>query len=476
MKTRHVLTLVGLILITVLALSVTWEFALEDLLAPLFSDDYAPESPYERWEFVVVATAFAGLALAIPTLVLLRLIAQRRRAEEELRRAKTEAERANLAKSRFLAAASHDLRQPLHAMGLFLSLLGKGGRGEDEDRELIDKVRASHQALDRLFGALLDISRLEAGVVAPEITNFAVSNLLEGLTAEFEPQAMGKGLELRVVASDAVVRSDPVLLERIVRNLVRNAVRYTESGRVLLGCRRRHSALRIEVWDTGQGIPDDQIDEVFREFRRLPGAAADRGDALGLGLAIVDRMARLLDHPIDVVSVPGKGSMFAVEVPLAGWKAAAARARAPAESEGATGATIVVVEDEASVLDVTRKVLEGWGHRVIAAESADTALAALATLDGLPDAVIADYDLGPRLTGSEAVRRIRAALGSNIPAAIMTGDGASAGLREAREEGCQVLLKPFLPKDLRALLDTMLRQAGGRPRAAEGGAQRRAAG
>jgi signal transduction histidine kinase len=218
-------------------------------------------------------------------------------------------------KSSFLVGASHDLRQPLHAMGLFVSLL----RAQTKDPErsiLVDRIATSLDAVNRLFDSLLDLSRLEASAITPTFSDFPVSDLLNRMIGEFAPQAQIKGLELRAVSCDVVIRSDSTLLESILRNLLSNAVRYTPSGRILLGCRRRGGKLAIVVWDTGVGIPEGQIETVFHEFQRLPQNTETREAGLGLGLAIVDRLARLLGHRVEVGSRPGIGSMFAIEVGL----------------------------------------------------------------------------------------------------------------------------------------------------------------
>ena len=242
-------------------------------------------------------------------------ITERKLDEVVLRKAIDTAEQASRSKSSFLVGASHDLRQPLQAMGLFVSLL----RAQTEDpgrASLVEKIATSLDAVNRLFDSLLDISRLEASAITPVYSDFPVDDLLDRMIGEFVPQAQAKGLELRAVSCGAVIRSDPALLESVLRNLLSNAVRYTPSGRILLGCRRRGGKLWIAVWDTGVGIPEEQIETVFREFHRLPQNTETREAGLGLGLAIVERLTRLLDHRIEVVSWPGTGSMFAVEVGL----------------------------------------------------------------------------------------------------------------------------------------------------------------
>lgn len=239
------------------------------------------------------------------------------RADEVARRERDAAEAANRAKTRFLAAASHDLRQPLQALAMFVTVLS-GRDHSPANRKVIDRIEDSLAATDALLSSLLDISKLEAGMVVPAVAEVPAERLLRRMAEEFAPQAQRTGLTLRLVPCRAVLRTDAALLERILRNLLSNAIRYTEQGGILIGCRRRGARLSIEVWDTGPGIPPDQCEAVFREFHRLGQTSRDGHQGLGLGLAIVQRLSHLLDHPVTLRSVPFKGSVFAVEVPLAG--------------------------------------------------------------------------------------------------------------------------------------------------------------
>jgi signal transduction histidine kinase len=279
-----------------------WTIAFDDTEIALRIIIQVPEESRESWTRLLVMTED---------------ITDRMQDEAALREAKNAAEQSAQSKSRFLAGASHDLRQPLYAMGLFLSLLASQVKNP-EGVALVAKTAASLESLNRLFESLLDISRLESSTITPAISDLPVDDLLERMVVEFAPQAEDEGLELRAVPCSAVIRSDPTLLESVLRNLLSNAVRYTRSGRILLGCRRRGSKLRIEVWDTGIGIPDDQLDSIFQEFHRLPQSSATREVGLGLGLAIVERISRLLGHRVEVSSTPDKGSVFAIEVALAG--------------------------------------------------------------------------------------------------------------------------------------------------------------
>jgi signal transduction histidine kinase len=364
---------------------------------------------------------------------------------------------ANLAKSRFLAAASHDLRQPLHALGLFVAEL-RAQSLSAESLPIVERIDASVAAMNELFSALLDISKLDAGVLAPELTDFPIAQLLVRLEATFAAAARAKGLSLRVVTSSAWVRSDVILLERILLNLVANAVRYTADGGVVVGCRRRGGQLRIEVWDSGPGIPDDQRRDIFGEFYQLAGPERDRHAGLGLGLAIVDRLGRLLDHPIALTSTLGKGSCFAVLVP-----AVAARTADPAPSlpqpaiASLAGTLVVVIDDDALVLEAMGRLLRSWDCRVVSADSASAVLAALGH-DGRPDLIISDYRLSHGQTGIETIEQLRAALRRPIPAFLISGDTDPERLRDARAGGYHLLHKPVRPMALRAMVSQLLKQ------------------
>ena len=351
-----------------------------------------------------------------------------------------EAAEARISEIRFLAAASHDLRQPMHALGLFLQALRQGKLGERE-RQLVDNMGESFNAMDGLFSALLDVSRLDAGVVEPRITTFPVTRLLDRMRNEYAAQAAAKGLALSVRPCRAFVRSDPVLLEEIVGNCLSNAIRYTTAGRVLVGCRRVSAAeLRIEVWDTGPGIPGDKQREVFREFVQLGNAERDRRRGLGLGLAIVDRVSRLLEHKIDLRSIPGRGSGFRVHVPIGRME----DAEAPEADEARgvapfAGRFVVVVDDEPAVLEAMASLLTEWGFKVATADSGAMILGKLANASSRPDLILCDYRLRNGESGIEVIRDIRDEFNEEIPAALITGDTGPDRLKEARESGLPLL-------------------------------------
>jgi two-component system CheB/CheR fusion protein len=374
-------------------------------------------------------------------------ITERQRVNEALEAARRVAEQANLGKSRFLAAASHDLRQPLQTLSLVRGILAKRIKDESGSR-LVAKLEETLSAMSGMLNTLLDINQLEAGIVRPEIVEFPIGSLLDRLKTEFSYHVTTKQLGWRVVASDLNVRSDPRLLEQMLRNLLANAVKYTERGKVLLGCRRRGDKLRIEVWDTGIGIPAGQLEAIFEEFHQLDNAARERNRGLGLGLSIVQRISDLLGNAVDVRSWPNRGSVFAVEVPLAENKHLAPSAAKRMEAmAGPTGA-ILIVEDDPAVREMLEMLFEGEGHRTTAAAGANEALALAARGALQPDVIIADYNLPGDLTGAEVIVRLREMLRRDIPAIILTGDISSDTLRKIADAGCLHLSKPAEPETL----------------------------
>ena len=389
------------------------------------------------------------------------LAANLNRMNDELGRLYQQLEAANLAKSRFLAAASHDLRQPLHALNLFVAQLRTETDPAERSR-VTAQIDAAVTAMNDLFNALLDISKLDAGVLAPDVTAFPLAHLLQRIERTFAPAAREKGLRLRILPSKAWVSSDSILLERILLNLVSNAIRYTDRGGVLVGCRRRGREVRIEVWDSGIGIPADQRENIFGEFYQLAASERDRRGGLGLGLAIVDRLCRLLDHRLELTSTLGKGSRFAVSLPMAAApRESVEHATGPrAIPDPVSGSLIVVIDDDALALDAMRGLLRRWGCFVVTAESESAALASLADDDRRPDLIISDYRLADGHTGIEAIQRLRSALRAPIPAFLITGDIAPERLGEASANGLHLLHKPVGPMALRAMLNQMLKGNG----------------
>jgi signal transduction histidine kinase/CheY-like chemotaxis protein len=368
-------------------------------------------------------------------------------------------ELANQAKTRFLAAASHDLRQPLQALGLFVAQL-RARMDATERRRVIERIDAALAAMNELFNALLDVSKIDAGGLTPDLSEFPVARLLKRIEQTFAEAAHEKELSLRVLPSRAWVRSDFILLERIVLNLVSNAVRYTSRGGIMVGCRRRGGELRIEVWDTGVGIPPDQHRNIFGEFYRLGERDCDQRAGLGLGLAIVDRLCRLLGHPITVASTVGRGSRFTVAVPTVAARAEVVALRAPmrAPLDSSHGKLVVAMDDDPLVLDGMRGLFRSWGCRVVTGTGAAAALAGLAGHDEPPDLIISDYRLPDGSTGIEAIAQLRSAFSSPIPAFLISGDVSPERLREARASGFHLQHKPVDPMLLRAMFNQLLRK------------------
>jgi signal transduction histidine kinase len=366
-----------------------------------------------------------------------------------LERAKGEADAANISKTKFLAAASHDILQPLNAARLYVtSLIERGGR---EDRKLVDNIDASLEAVEEIFGALLDMSRLDTGALRPEFASFRIDELMRQIELEFAPLAAAKGLDLTFVPSGLVVRSDRRLLRRLIQNLVSNAIKYTPEGRVLVGCRRRADHLRIDVYDTGVGIPQSRWRDIFVEFHRLDqGARIARG--LGLGLSIVERLARVLDCTIELESEAGRGSHFMATVA----RSDAAPIELPPREETRidpgqlAGITALCIDNEPSVLDGMETLLRSWGCEVIKAPDLGTALASISQSLLIPNGLLVDYHLD-RGNGIEAIVELRRRYG-DLPAILITADRSPAVREEARAEGIQVLHKPIKPAALRALL------------------------
>jgi CheY-like chemotaxis protein/two-component sensor histidine kinase len=395
---------------------------------------------------------------------IVRDITQRKRTEQDLRAAKDEAERARLAQSKFLAAVSHDLRQPVQALTLFTSALGAKISGAPASA-LLDDMRGSVEALDMLLDALLDISSLDAGTVVPHETTFSLATLLERLAGEFAIQASQKEIGLRVVPTSAIVRTDPTLLYRVLQNFVSNAVRYTSQDGILIGCRRRGRKLRVEVVDSGIGIPEDLHQEIFKEFFQIGNPERDRTQGLGLGLAIVQRLSRLLHCPVTVRSREGRGAAFGIEVPVVGFNKMAniVPLRRASSEQALPGKDLVsVIDDEASVLKGLRLVVENWGYTVLAARTELEAVNILNGRNQAPDVIIADYRLRGICNGAQVVAHIRQTFGRPVPCILITGDTAPERIREANEYGFTLLHKPVEPAELHAaILENLSRQATG---------------
>jgi len=374
----------------------------------------------------------------------------------ELRNAHEKMKTASRAKSQFFAAASHDLRQPLHALGLFASALDERVHDPGVAR-LVSSVKASVTALESLFNELLDLSKIDAGAIKANPEHFKVSQVLDRLRADFGAEAAEKGLRLSVRQCHAYVYSDPVLLERLLRNLLSNALRYTDQGGILLGCRRRGARMYFEIWDTGIGISPDQQARVFEEFYQVgnPERSSKRG--LGLGLSIVKRLSDLLGYKIELVSRPGRGTVFRFSVPVgtaidtAGW------ARQPEPPVGdIAGRLMVVIDDDASILDGMKWLLSDWGAEVITSASGADVVEKVYAAGRMPDIIIADYRLAGGQVGSLVVDELRRELDPEIPAILLTGSTTPDCVEQANRYGCGLLLKPTEPSVLRAKIASLL--------------------
>jgi len=397
-------------------------------------------------------TGVDGKQLGIRTSV--RDISWRKSAEEALRQAKAEAERADRAKSRFLAAASHDLRQPLQAIGMYVAALA--GRPLDEaSHEILADVRQCLAASGEMLEDLVDISRLDAGVVVPALADVAIADLFELLETSFQSEAEARKIDLRLIPRSLFVRADPVILSRIMQNLVSNALRYTEQGRVLVGCRTRDGAAVLEVWDTGIGIRPEDRARIFEEFYQVDNPARDRRRGIGLGLAIVRRQAALLGAPLAVRSTPGKGSVFSVTLPLTD-----SHEVAPSAADGSEpdfeGRTIAIIDDEPLQLNALQSFLRLRQARVIAGRSIIEILTQLEAADVPPELIIADYRLEAGMTGAAAIAAVRFRIGKPIPGILITGDTEPQRIAEAEASGCRLLHKPVDPGKLARTIDQML--------------------
>ena len=359
---------------------------------------------------------------------------------------------ANAAQRRFLSVASHDLRQPLYAVRLFVEQL-RHDLVESERERVIDRAGAALTDLNELFDALLDLSQLDAGTLNAQLTDFPIARLFDRLDTTFASAAHEAGLDLRIVASQAWVRSDPILLGRILQNLVSNAVRHTRTGGVVVGCRRRGGDLRIEVWDSGPGIPAEQREMIFDEFVRLQPNDTGRQRGLGLGLAIVQRLCELLGHRITVESIVGKGSRFSVSVPLGSRSETNVGPHGiPGSSPSFEGQRVAVIDDNPRVLESMGGLLRSWGCVAMTAASTPEALALLAQDGQPPTLIIADYSLSDGANGVDAIRAVRARFGVGIPAFLISAEATSARIGELRAAGLQLLRKPTSPVMLRALM------------------------
>ncbi len=375
-------------------------------------------------------------------------------------KAREQAEQAGMEKSKFIAAASHDLRQPLHALGLFVDALESRIRFP-EVRKIVDNVRLATGTLSDLMNGMLDISKLDAGVLQPVVSEFSIQPLLDRIAIEAEQNASEKGLKFRLRHCGAVVRSDPNMLERILRNLVANAIHYTEQGSVVVACRYRKGKLCIEVRDNGIGIKQDKLEKIFKDFYQVDNPERDRAKGHGLGLAIVERLAKLLGHTVSVNSKPGQGSTFRVYLPrVTNPSLSVEIPRSPQTYlDDVAGATVLVIDDEIMVCEGMADILTRWGCKALLADSAEAAWAQLKSNGLKADIIISDYRLRENKTGVEAIEFLQQKTHRVFPVIIVTGDTAANRLREAKASGYHLLHKPVAPGKLRSLLSYLLNNA-----------------
>jgi two-component system CheB/CheR fusion protein len=388
-------------------------------------------------------------------------VTERKQVARALETAKQQAERANSAKSRFLAAASHDLRQPLQTLALLQGLLAKRVEG-DATQKLLTLQHQTLGAMSGMLNTLLDINQIDAGIVLPHVVNFSINDKLHRLRDEFAYHAQAKGLELHVVPSSVSIQSDRRLLEQMIRNLLSNAMKYTNSGKVLLGCRRHKDVLSIEIWDTGIGIPATELQTIFEEFHQIDNAARERSRGLGLGLSIVQRLGSLLGHEVLVRSELGKGSVFSIEVKLAATEAEPQPSLSHdgidegiVEAAHRTG-TVLVVEDDPEVRELVALVLKDEGHHPVAVPDGAAALQEIERGPVQPDLILADYNLPGDMNGAQLTAKIRAQLKNEIPVIILSGDISKGAVREIAFEHCVQLTKPVnlieLTREIQRLL------------------------
>lgn len=379
-------------------------------------------------------------------------IAERLDVEEELRLATAAAEEANLSKTRFLAAASHDLLQPLNAARLFISTLQEQQLAEKTER-LVERTDLALQGVENLLSTLLEISKLDAGAVPTKLRDFPISDVLKRLAEEYQPLIIEAGLDLRMVDCSVTVNSDRKLLERILRNFLSNAVRYTYNGRILIGCRRRKDKLVVQVTDTGLGIGDKDLDTIFEEFHQLKQSGDNGAPGVGLGLAIVKRIAEMLDVRVIVNSRLGQGSTFAVEIPMSHRKVQAhlSSPRAvPSLEMPLHGASVLVIDNEASIREGMYHLLESWGCEVFTAGDMKGVCRLLDSGGCKPDFLIVDYHLDHQITGVDILRYLSAEHGIRVPAIVVTADRSDEMRNQVTREGYRVLHKPLKPHRLRA--------------------------
>lgn len=380
-------------------------------------------------------------------------IRDREHIQQELKIAKDQAVQANNSKDKYLAAASHDLLQPMNAARLLISALRERELPKD-DSTLVERVHLALDNAEELLTDLLDISKLDQQAVKPDISEFHLNQVLSSLTTEFQPVAESKGLELVYMECSACIRSDSRLLVRIIRNFISNAIRYTDSGKVIVGCRRKPEGISIQIWDTGEGIPADKIEHIFQEFHQLDRDKGKDRQGVGLGLAIVDRIAKILEHPLTVHSIEGKGSVFTVEVPIAKrldnkWEKPSISQAVP---DLVAGTSVLVIDNEENILVSMYALLQQWGCNVMIATTAKEAIQLCREDCFIPEIILADYHLDDNAIGTDAIKELRKEFNQEIPGVMLTADRSTECRQMFRSMGLPVLNKPVKPGKLRALI------------------------
>jgi len=403
-------------------------------------------------QHLTVGAAFIVALVAIPWYVSL-LLARLHAATRRLQEARGEAEAANVAKTKFLAAASHDLRQPMQALSMYASVLEERVSDTGAAR-IVHGIQLSVTTLERMFDSLLDIAKIESGVVKPSIVAFPLMPIIERVVEAETPIAVQKALELRLIGTSAWVQSDPLLLERMLKNLVTNAIRYTEGGKIIVGCRRLGAKrVRLDVIDTGIGIALEEQERIFDEYYQLSGSSAQ---GLGLGLPIVKSLGSLLGHPVSVRSSPGRGSVFSIELERTSNVGPTSQER-PAPSATLKHLRVVLVDDDVEIRDSMGLLLESWGCRTVAGGTVAEIEKQLNAQRITPDALIVDYRLADAMSGIQVVEHLRATFGKQLPALIITGTANPTQLQN-RAGGIPFAMKPVAPGRLRAFLSQALRQ------------------
>ena len=441
--------------------------ALTPLLATLVLRPFFTGTPLLLSNSFLLASLAAGFLLVLERMTMAQndalalLLAVRFHNEDLVQRLRSQidvAARANQEKTRFLASAAHDLRQPLHALGMFCAALQQR-LGDTPEKPLVRNMMSAIESLEESFGAMLDISRLDAGVVSVAPQTFPIRDVFRRLYQQFGGDAEVRGLALRFRATGRVVRSDPLLLERVLANLVQNALRYTRQGGVLVAARRHPRGIGLEVWDTGVGIPDDKMELIFQEFYQIDNPERDRGRGLGMGLAIVRRICTLLDHPLEVRSRAGHGSVFCVVAPAGDAYAIDATMpdtdTLPPRKLGTV--TVLLIDDERAIREATRELLRPLHVDVIAAATIDEAVTLAKNSSTQIDMIFSDWRLRGRENGVEAVAAVRAVCGQATPAVLITGDTSVDLLKLTHESGLVVLHKPLQPRQLVRLVKHLRR-------------------